>query len=71
VVGDYHLAPFRQVQDRVVQIEMPDLGVVKGGRTTSPMFDVVACPQRGETLAGDAEFADEFYKFAIGGLGAE
>jgi hypothetical protein len=50
-----------------VQIERPDLRVVEGARTGASMFDVVTRPQCGEALALDAELADEFDKFAIGG----
>jgi hypothetical protein len=70
-VGDDHLALIRQVQDRVVQIERPDLRVVEGGRAGASMLDVVMRPQCGEALAGDAEFADELEKLAIGRLRAE
>src|ERR1700751_1815326 len=59
------------MQDRVVQVERPELRMVEGGRTGASVFDVVTCPQCGEALAGKAEFADELDEFAIGGVGAQ
>jgi len=54
-----------------VQIEQPDLRMVEDSRTGASMFDVVTHPQCGKALAGDAEFADELDKFAIGRLRTE
>ena len=54
-----------------LQVQRSTLRMIELGRTGAPVFDVVTGPECGETLAGDAQFANKLNEFAIERLRAE